>query len=144
MFVRDDTGAESLYQVNRDGTLNFGGGFNALAGHTTWTGQMTPREIQELRELIETHHWFTANPDSTQQPPGMLYRVAIDAPQVQKHFTVKGESPDVQPVRELLARIALRRLEGELKRLPQPSLQPSLKPGEGVPPGTTAPATMPR
>jgi len=134
MFVRDQTGATALYQVNPDGSLNFGGGFDALVDHTTWTGQMTPQEIQELRELIESHHWLSANPVSTKQPPDMLYRVELRATETRKHFSVKGESLDMQPVRELLAHISLRRLEDDLKRLPQPSLQPA----------TTAPQTRPQ
>lgn len=140
MFVRDGSGAESLYQVNRDGSIEFGGGMKARLDDTAWKGQLTPDEIHQLRELVESHGWYQRNPASTDQPPKMIQRVTLNSPQVRRRFRVKGESPDVAPIRELLDHAALRRLEPDLERLPQPSAQRQ-PPGAGA---TTEPATQPK
>lgn len=137
MFVRDASGAESLYQVNRDGSIEFGGGVNARLDRTTWKGQLTLDEIQRLRSLIESHGWYERNPPSTGEPPDMLYRVTINSTQARKRFKVMGESSEVAPVRDVLFHAALRRVQPDLERLPQPSV---LRPGAASSP---APATHP-
>lgn len=126
MFVRDGTGAESYYEVERDGTLRFGGGMDARLERTSWSGSMSPEEIATLERLLRLHGWYERRPASTNVPQDQVYRVKLSAPQVKglanrTSFRLKGESPDVQPVRELLERLALRRLAPQLQRLPQPS-----------------------
>jgi hypothetical protein len=121
MFVRDSTSAEAFYRVWRDGTLGFGGGMDARLERTSWTGPMSAEEIRALHRLLEVHNWYSANPVSTHAPKDQLYRITVHAPQARKRFRVKGESPDVQPIRKLLEHASLRRLEGELQRLPEPS-----------------------
>ncbi len=123
LYVRDASGAEMLYDVKRDGTLSFGGGMDARLGNTTWTGMMTEEEIRQLHELLSQREWFKAKLRSTDEPEGVLYRVSINAPQSRRRFTLKGEHESVKPVRELLEKVALRRLEGDLERLPKPSLE---------------------
>lgn len=123
MFVRDQTGAEALYRVNHDDTLSFGGGMDARLGSTTWTGPMTPDETEHLRNLLIQREWFREKPGSTGEPKEMRYRITLNAPESRKSFTVKGQIPQLQPIRELFERIALRRLDEYLERLPKPSLQ---------------------
>lgn len=123
MYVRDGTGAEAHYEVGRDGSLAFGGGMAACIGKITWTGTLTAEELEQFRSLLQAQNWFDRKPASTGQPPTQMYRITINSPEVRRAFKVKGESPELEAIRELLARAALRRLEDDLRALPQPGPQ---------------------
>jgi hypothetical protein len=133
MYVRDATGAESYYEVHRDGTLGFGGGLQARLFQTTWSGPMTAEEIAQIRAALEAQNWFRQPPRSTNQPADHIYRITIDAPERQKQFRVKGDTQALRPLHEIFSRIALRRLEPVLRGLPEPSIRQS----------TSQPATAP-
>lgn len=133
MYVRDATDAESYFEVDRSGTLGFGGGIKARLFQTTWAGPMKPDEIQQLRAMFEAQDWFREDPRSTDQPPEQVYRVTIDAPQRRTQFKVKGENQALAGIHQMLAKAALRRLEPTLRTLPEPSIKQS----------TTQPATQP-
>lgn len=133
MYIRDATDAESYFEIDRSGTLGFGGGIKARLFHTTWSGPMTAEEIQQLRAMFEAHDWFREDPQSTDQPPEQVYRVTIDAPERRGQFKVKGENQALAAIHQKLAKAALRRLEPTLRTLPEPSIKQS----------TTQPATQP-
>jgi hypothetical protein len=121
MFVHDHTGAEALYVVHKDGTFEFGGGMAARLDKTFWTGAISADEGQQLQSLIEENRWFEDRPKSTNQPESFRYRIHINSPQGRTRITLKGQHPRVEPVRQMLDRIALRRLDSDLQQLPQPS-----------------------
>jgi hypothetical protein len=133
MYVRDATSAESYFEVDRSGTLGFGGGVKARLFQPTWSGPMMPEEIQQLRALLEAQDWFREKPGSTDQPPEQVYRVTIDAPQRRTQFKVNGENQALAAIHQMLAKAALRRLEPTLRSLPEPNIRQS----------TTQPATQP-
>jgi hypothetical protein len=123
LFVRDATEAEAFFQVNADGTLGWAGGIYARLHSPKWTGAMTAEEIAQLRQLINDRDFFRVRPASSEEPPKQIYRILINAPEHRARFTVKGHSPELEPIRELLAKASLRRLEDDLNRLPAPSSQ---------------------
>lgn len=121
--LHDETDANILYRIERDGTFNWGGGLNALIDKTTWAGQMTDDERRQLYDLLITHGWFERDPVSTNVPEGSVTRVDLSGDAGSNHFKVRGQNADVQPVLDLLDRISRRRLEPDLQMLPQPGLQ---------------------
>ncbi len=123
MFSRDGTDAEEYFKVSPDGTLGFGGGMNARLEKISWTGPMTVEELKLLGELIATHDWCKRDWVSTRQPEKALYRMSLQTAECRRTIRVKGEHPDVDPVRDLLRKASLRRLQPDLDRLPQPSIK---------------------
>jgi hypothetical protein len=123
LFVRDGGGSEEYYTVLRDGSLGFGGGMNARIAKVTWNDALTMEEIATLRDLIRDHDWCGRKWQSTREPESQAYRVSINSPECRRSFRLKGEHPDVQPVRELLRKASLRRLKSDLDRLPKPSAE---------------------
>ncbi|UCD75747.1 MAG: hypothetical protein JSV91_02295 [Phycisphaerales bacterium] len=114
------TGSHALYRVEPDGTIGYGGGFDAWEGRTTWTDAMSAEEIEELKSLIDEYGWFEREPRSTGEPADYLYRIDLADLQGRRRYEVTGESPDVMPVLELLDRIARRRFDEFLETLPRP------------------------
>ena len=125
MYARSSDGAESLYEIRKNGTLAFGGGMDARLDSPKWTGDMTDDEIARMRQLLEQCNWLRPTPKAMDRPEGdqRLYRIWLTAPGVVKQFSLKGEHPSLQPLRELFERAALRRLEPDLQKLPQPSIR---------------------
>ncbi len=109
-----------LYRVEPDGTIAYGGGPDARARRTTWTGRMTDQEIAELRSLLERHGWLDRKPASTGEPRALVSRIEVKGPGGFHRYTVRGESTDVEPVQEFLDRVARRRLDEVLDSLPRP------------------------
>ena len=127
MYVRDETGAESLYKVTRDGTLGFGGGLNARLDHTTWSGPLFPEELRQLHDLLAAADWFKAKPESTGQPEQKIYRISLNSKEKVRSFRLKGDHLQIKPIRDLLDTASLRRLEVDLRRLPEPNLPREMK-----------------
>jgi hypothetical protein len=123
MYVRDDTGSEALYKIDQAGMISFGGGLDARLDHPTWSGPLLEVEIARIRDLLEAREWFRVKPESTGQPPGQLYRISLRTDQRSGSFRVKGEHPEIKPLRELLETASLRRLEVDLRRFPEPSVR---------------------
>lgn len=121
MLVLTQDNAAAMYRVEPDGTIHFGGGFDARQEKTTWSGPMTAQEIQHLRDLIAQHGWYDTGPASTNRPPGRSYRIQLRWPQGRRTFRVIGRSLDVTPIEQLLAQAAGRRHEAFLETLPKPS-----------------------
>lgn len=123
LFSRDGTDAEEYFKVSQDGTIGFGGGMNARLEKISWTGPMTPEELKSLGELIASHDWCKRDWVSTRVPEKALYRISLQTDECHRTIRLKGEHPDVNPVRDLLRKAALRRLQPDLDRLPQPSIK---------------------
>ncbi len=129
MQVAGEGNLAALYRVQPDGKIQFGGGAEARNRRITWTGQMTAREIQQLRELLEQYGWFDTAPTFPRRDmpkPKRSYRLTLSWPGGRWHRRVRGASPQVTEIHDLLEQIARRRLEGHriLEALPTPSSQP--------------------
>ena len=123
-----------LYRVSADGTIGYGGGADARNRTITWTGQMTPGEIDELRALLQQHGWFRGAPRSTGEPKERVSRIKLSHAGRSHSYKVRGRSPDVTPVEKLLDRVARRRLERFLESLPKAETRPrEREPNSGDP-----------
>ncbi|MHC4613644.1 MAG: hypothetical protein ACYTAU_08730 [Planctomycetota bacterium] len=123
-----DRGLENravLYRVETDGTISFGGGRDAIQQSVSWTGPLTAEEIDQLWVLLEDHGWFSGEvrAASTGEPRRRQCWIRLRWPGGKKRIRFRGENPDVDPVEALLAEASRRRLQGDLKTLPQPSGQ---------------------
>jgi hypothetical protein len=123
MAVRDETGAEEYFEIDRKGLLGWGGGTAARLTKVTFTTQLTDEELQQFREMLRAADWFRTKPVSTNKPPEFQYRVMINSPESRRTFTIKGDHPDLVPIRALLSEAARRRLKQDLNRLPEPSMK---------------------
>lgn len=119
MLVEQGAGSAALYRVAPDGTFSFGGGQDARAGKTTWSGRMTAEEIQELLATLEACGWFQTEPASTGEPGDHRYRLRLTTPESRRSFDVTGDSDAVTPLHDVLERISRRRLDTFLERLPK-------------------------
>ncbi len=119
MLVLTQDNAAAMYRVEPDGTIHFGGGLDARQEKTTWSGPMTAKEIQQLRDLIARHGWYDADPASNGRPPGRSYRIQLRWPQGRRTVHVIGRSLDVTPIERVLAQAAGRRHDAFLDTLPK-------------------------
>ena len=110
----------ALYRVNGARRLGFGGGVPATQGQLTWTGSLSLEQYDRLQALLRQHGWFDADVASTGEPPQQVARIALRWPGGRRRFKVTGDSPDVDPVRQLLDDAARLRLQPALGIFPQP------------------------
>ncbi len=124
MLVTAGDDVASLYLVRPDGTISWGGGYDARHGRTSWTGPLTGEEIDQLHRLLDELEWFTRAPASAADDDGAprgepAYRIKLRWRNGKRDYTVRGPSPDVAPIEELLQRAARRRLDVFLQTLPK-------------------------
>jgi hypothetical protein len=138
-----------LYRVDDGGTLRFGGGADARLGRTSWSGAMSPQEIHELQSLLERCGWFEREPRTSGEPRTLRTRIAIRWPGGSRRYTLRGSSPDVEPVVAWLDRLARRRFDEVLRALqpqapgePQRAGEPQ-QPQQAAPEASPEPATQP-
>jgi len=109
-----------LYRVNGARALGFGGGTAAFNRELSWQGSLEQEEYDRLQELLDQHGWFDGTIVSTGEPRQRVSRISLRWPGGSRRLKVTGNSPDVEPVQQLLDRAARRRFEPELESLPQP------------------------
>lgn len=128
--LRDKTGAEEFYTVDRDGLFSFGGGMNARFEKPSYTAMLAEADMQRLDAVIEQQRLLTEPLNSTNQPDNVRYELKIKRSGDSVNKTVKGDNSRVEALRAVLREFANRRLESELERQPKAS-------------GATQPATSP-
>ena len=121
MVVVGEPNSTALYQVEADGSLSFGGGLDAVRHKTSWTGQMTEAEIDELLALLERDGWFRGEPADGDGPNGRVYEVTVCGQEGRQRYTLRGESTAGGELNDLLDRIARRRFDSFLERLARPA-----------------------
>ena len=113
----------TLYRVQPDGTISFGGGMNALHDETTWSGALTEDEMTQLRSVLEQHDWFRTPPPRGDGPEDDRAIVSLRRMRYQQKFTVYGDNDLVDRMLQVLERASRRRHDSYLKRLPEPGPQ---------------------
>jgi len=124
MYVRDASLAESYYVIDDKGQLGFGGGLDARLTRTSWTTTLSEAEIGELNRLIDQHRWIGGGFKSTNEPAKFIYRIDVRNSEGSSRYNLKGDHPEIAPVRDWLHNVSLRRLEPDLQKLPEPGKQP--------------------
>ena len=110
----------ALYRVNGARRLGFGGGVDASNRELSWTGSLSDEQYGRLQALLRQHGWFDGLAASTGEPRQRVAWIKLRWPGGRRRFKVTGNSPDVEPVRQLLDDAARRRLEPALENLPRP------------------------
>ncbi len=121
LAVVDEPNSRALYRVEADGSLSFGGGLDAVRRKTSWTGQMTEAEIDELLALLERDGWFQGEPADGDELSGRVYEVTVHGPQGRQRYKLRGESTAGRELNVLLDRIARRRFDSFLDRFSRPA-----------------------
>lgn len=120
----DGRSSHALYRVESDGTLSFGGGFDALRDRTTWTAAMTTEQIAALQALLEEHGWFASPPAGASFDSDVVHKVTFASPRASWRARVRGGGPHLDPILDFLREAALSRHDDLLDSLPQPSSPP--------------------
>jgi hypothetical protein len=118
-----ERGAFSLYRVERDGTLRFGGGVDALNERFSWSGPLTIEEIARLRQLNDEHRWVERRSRPTDSASPRRSTLSVRDGSKYRRYRIEGECDGITPLRELLEQASQRRLDDFMRRLPQPGLQ---------------------
>ena len=107
----------ALYVVQKNGTIQFGGGMDALAGKTTWNGSLTSLQLSNLQALLSTKEMQSANKK-------LVKRYVIEVQQgdsVQK-FVVPITDSSATELYYFLEESTLQRIQSHLDSLPKPSM----------------------
>jgi hypothetical protein len=120
--LRDATGAQEYYTVDRDGLLGFGGGMNARFERATYTAQLSEDDMRRLREIIEAERLLDGSLASSNQPKSVYYRIKIKFGDDDLSKNIKGTNERIEGFRIVLRDLANRRLAAELERQPKASV----------------------
>lgn len=120
----DGRSSHALYSVESNGTLSFGGGFDALRDRITWTAAMTTEQIAGLRALLEEHSWFERAPMGAGGDNEVIHEITFASPRASWRARVRGGGPRLDPILEFLREASLSRHDDLLDSLPQPNSPP--------------------
>lgn len=109
----------TLYRVNGEHRIGFGGGAEAFNKRISWVGTITDEQYAELQDLLERHGWFAGTVSTQGDPPERVTRVQLRWPGGSRRFKVTGDNTDIEPIRKLLDAAARQRLHRDLNRLPE-------------------------
>ena len=120
LWVVGEENLAALYRVNQLGQIGFGGGTKARDHVITWVGTISPEQLQQLQALVQEHGWCTEKIPSVPEPRQRVNRIQMQCQGHYRRMTVRGASPDVEPLRAFLDRAARERLEPQMKALELP------------------------
>lgn len=124
MSITGKDNLAAIYRVEQDGSIHFGGGQDAQLNKTSWTGQLTKQDVEQLRALLTEHGWFSAEPASSSTDADRKYRIDLRWPGGHRSFKVTGKGSMIAPIEDLLAKIANRRHDVFLESLPKATEAP--------------------
>ena len=119
LWIKGEANYATLYRVNGEHRLGYGGGADAFNRRISWVGTLTDEQYAQLQVLLEQHGWFAGSVSSPGEPAERVTRVQLRWPGGSRRFKIKGESADVEPVRQLLDDAARQRFQRDLERLPE-------------------------
>ena len=120
--LRDASGAEEYYTVDRDGLLGFGGGLDARFERVSYEAMLTADDMRALQRLINEQGLLDMPLTSSHQPKDVRYSVKIRTREDSLTKNLKGENAKLEALRAQLKQFADRRLMPELERQPRPSV----------------------
>ena len=121
MLVSDEKTAHTRYELKRDGSVSFAGGFDAMQKKPSWSDALTLDESQRLFDTLAQHGWLDGEPEVTGESGSLRVKVKFSSRDARYDFDTHGGGGAVDAVRELLAEITNRRHAEYLDRLPEAS-----------------------
>ena len=107
--------------VSPDGTIEFGGGRDAMNNTMTWKGKMSQQEIDALRALLEDDGWYAGTVAGTGTPKNRNVHVVVKYSDGTRKFNIQGRCDEADRLEALLQRASAGRLDPYLKKLPAAS-----------------------
>ena len=77
MSIKGKENLATIYKVEQDGTIHFGGGLDAQLNKTSWTGQLTEQEATQLIALLNKQGWFSDLPYSSNFDADREYKIKL-------------------------------------------------------------------
>lgn len=112
----DDT-QSALYVVQQNGTIEFGGGLNALSGNTTWTGTLTSAQLSKLHMLLLSEKLSSGKQKLTNR-----YVIGIQNGDVFQHVILPLTDSSATELYYFLEESTLQRVQSHLDSLPKPNM----------------------
>ena len=107
----------ALYVVQKNGTIQFGGGMDALAGKTTWNGSLTSLQLSNLQALLSTEEMQSANKKLEKR-----YVIEVQQGDSVHKFVVPITDSSATELYYFLEESTLQRIQSHLDSLPKPSM----------------------
>jgi len=116
-------GRAALYEIRRDGTIAFGGGFDASSGKTTWSGPLDPADRAAIWATLRADGWVDAGGrgriQGTGEPRSRRGDVRITTAAGMTRHSIRGASPELDRLRERMEQATAGRFDQTLRALPQ-------------------------
>ena len=107
----------TLYVVGQNGTIEYGGGLNALAGNTTWTGTLTSAQLSKLHTLLQSEKLQSEKRKLTNR-----YVIGIQDGDMFRHVVLPLTDSSATELYYFLEESTLQRIQSHLDSLPKPSM----------------------
>lgn len=107
----------ALYVVLQNGTIEYGGGLNALAGNTTWTGTLTSSQFSKMQSLL-----YSEKLPSEKRKLTNRYVIGIQNGDVFQHVVLPLTDSSATELYYFLEESTLQRVQSHLDSLPKPSM----------------------
>ena len=114
MYGDDQT---ALYIVAPNGTIEFGGGIDALAGKTTWQGELTNAQLSKLNELLRTEQLHSVSETLTKR-----YEITVLQMDEIHRYVLPLSDSSAAELYFFLEEATLERIQVYLDALPKPSM----------------------
>lgn len=107
----------ALYVVGQNGTIEFGGGIDALAGKTTWEGVLTSVQLAKLQELLSSEQML-----SVKRKLANRYVIEVQQDDSLHKYVVQLTDSFATELYYFLEESTLHRIQSHLDSLPKPSM----------------------
>ena len=107
----------ALYIVEQNGAISFGGGMDAVAGRTTWKGNLTSEQLSSLQSLLRNEQPQEASKSLSNR----YIIVSTQGDEVQRLVVPISDSPATE-LYYFLEESTLDRIQSHLDSLPKPSM----------------------
>ena len=107
----------ALYVVGQNGTIEFGGGIDALVGRTTWEGVLTSVQLAKLQELLSSEQM-----QSVKKKLANRYVIEMQQGGSFQMFVMPLTDSVATELYYFLEESTLQRIQRYLDSLPKPSM----------------------
>ncbi len=107
----------ALYVVEQDGTVQFGGGIDAIAGRTTWTGRLNSAQYSRLKVLLQTEQ-LQSSPTTEEG----CFKIELQLNDSTQEYVLPLTDVAATELYYFLEESTMERIQTHLNALPKPSM----------------------